>query len=97
MLCRAAEAHARDPTRIPLLVFPEGTCVNNEFVVQFKKGVFELGVPVCPISIKYNKLFVDAFWNSRKMSFAQHLFQYVGARGVVCIQEAATCLAGGAQ
>lgn len=25
-------AHAKDPKRIPLLVFPEGTCVNNEWV-----------------------------------------------------------------
>lgn len=24
-------------------VFPEGTCVNNEYVVMFKRGAFELG------------------------------------------------------
>lgn len=69
--------HAKDGSRIPLLVFPEGTCVNNEYVVQFKKGVFELGVPVCPIAIKYNKVFVDGYWNSRKMSFGMHLFRYM--------------------
>jgi hypothetical protein len=33
-----------------------GTCVNNEYVIQFKKGVFELGVPVNPVAIKYNKV-----------------------------------------
>jgi len=51
-------AHSHDPSRnhTPLLVFPEGTCVNNEYVVQFKKFVFELGVPINPIAIKYNKV-----------------------------------------
>ncbi|KAH7849222.1 hypothetical protein Vadar_014805 [Vaccinium darrowii] len=49
----------------PLLMFPEGTCVNNHYTVMFKKGAFELGCTVCPIAIKYNKIFVDAFWNSR--------------------------------
>jgi glycerol-3-phosphate O-acyltransferase 3/4 len=51
-------AHSHDPAKsdCPLLVFPEGTCVNNEYVVQFKKGVFELGVPINPIAIKYNKV-----------------------------------------
>lgn len=48
--------HANDFNRNPLLVFPEGTCVNNEYVVQFKKGVFELGVPICPVAIKYNEV-----------------------------------------
>jgi len=28
---------------------------------------------VYPIAIKYNKIFVDAFWNSRKQSFTAHL------------------------
>lgn len=37
-----------------LLIFPEGTCVNNEYCVQFKKGVFEIpDVIICPIAIKY--------------------------------------------
>ncbi|RYG52894.1 hypothetical protein EON67_00090, partial [archaeon] len=51
-------AHSHDVAKAPypLLVFPEGTCVNNEYVVQFKKGVFELGVPINPIAIKYNKV-----------------------------------------
>ncbi len=26
-----------DPDSNPLLVFPEGTCVNNEYTVMFKK------------------------------------------------------------
>jgi len=47
-------AHVREPSnaKFPLLIFPEGTCVNNEYVVQFKKFVFQLGVPIHPIAIK---------------------------------------------
>ena len=66
-------AHAATPGANPLLIFPEGTCVNNEFVCMFKKGVFELDLTVCPIAIKYNKIFVDAFWNSRREGFTRHL------------------------
>lgn len=29
----------------PLLIFPEGTCVNNEYCVMFKRGAFDLGAP----------------------------------------------------
>lgn len=58
--------HVQGADNNPLLIFPEGTCVNNHYTVMFKKGAFELGCTVCPIAIKYNKIFVDAFWNSRK-------------------------------
>lgn len=51
----------------------QGTCVNNEFCVMFKRGAFDLGAAVFPIAIRYNKIFVDAFWNSKKQSFTAHL------------------------
>ena len=57
----------------PLLIFPEGTCVNNEYCVMFKRGAFDLGATVCPIAIKYNKSFVDAFWNSKRQSTTGHM------------------------
>ncbi len=66
-------AHVAAPGAAPLLIFPEGTCVNNEHVVMFKRGAFDLGAVVCPVAIKYNKIFVDAFWNSKRQSFSQHL------------------------
>nr|XP_007158919.1 hypothetical protein PHAVU_002G192800g [Phaseolus vulgaris]ESW30913.1 hypothetical protein PHAVU_002G192800g [Phaseolus vulgaris] len=53
----------------PLLIFPEGTCVNNHYTVMFKK---------------YNKIFVDAFWNSRQQSFTTHLLQLMTSWAVVC-------------
>ena len=51
------KAHIADPNSVPLLIFPEGTCVNNEYSVQFKRGAFDLeGITVCPVAIKYNKI-----------------------------------------
>lgn len=62
-----------------VLVFPEGTCVNNEYTVMFQKGAFELGVPVCPVAIKYNKSLGDPYWSTRTQSFSKHFF-YVMSR-----------------
>eukprot|EP00270_Netrium_digitus_P009440 TRINITY_DN2867_c0_g1_i1.p1 TRINITY_DN2867_c0_g1~~TRINITY_DN2867_c0_g1_i1.p1 ORF type:complete len:409 (+),score=94.78 TRINITY_DN2867_c0_g1_i1:152-1378(+) len=76
--------HVQSHDSNPLLIFPEGTCVNNEYTVMFKKGAFELGSDVCPIAIKYNKIFVDAFWNSRKQSFTMHLVRLMTSWAVVC-------------
>ncbi|KAE8654359.1 lysM domain-containing GPI-anchored protein 2 [Hibiscus syriacus] len=76
--------HSQGADNNPLLIFPEGTCVNNQYSVMFKKGAFELGCTVCPIAIKYNTNFVDAFWNSRKQSFTMHLLQLMTSWAVVC-------------
>lgn len=77
-------SHISNSDSTPLLIFPEGTCVNNEYCVMFKKGTFELGAVVCPIAIKYNKIFVDAFWNSRRQSFTGHLLKLMTSWAVVC-------------
>ncbi len=37
--------------------------MNNEYTLLFKRGAFDMGCTVCPIAIKYNKMFVDGFWN----------------------------------
>lgn len=39
--------------------------------------MFELDadVAICPIAIKYNKMFSDPFWNSSRISFAGHLME----------------------
>ena len=42
------------------------------------------GVTVCPVAIKYNKIFVDAFWNSKKQSFAAHLIRIMTSWALVC-------------
>eukprot|EP00698_Gefionella_okellyi_P004075 TRINITY_DN1379_c0_g1_i3.p1 TRINITY_DN1379_c0_g1~~TRINITY_DN1379_c0_g1_i3.p1 ORF type:complete len:417 (+),score=93.67 TRINITY_DN1379_c0_g1_i3:84-1334(+) len=75
--------HIGDVNKPPLLIFPEGTCVNNEYCVQFKKGVFDMDATIIPIAIKYNKIFADAFWNSRKESFAWYLYRLMTSWCVV--------------
>jgi len=76
--------HVCDPKNLPLLLFPEGVCVNNEYCVMFKKGAFELGATVYPIAIKYNKLFSDPFYNSRTQTFVTHLLRLMKSWAVVC-------------
>jgi len=51
---------------------------------MFKKGAFELGAVVYPIAIKYNPLFADAFYNSKKQTFVRHLFNLMTCWAVVC-------------
>lgn len=75
--------HVHDPLTTPLLVFPEGTCVNNEYCVMFKRGAFELNATVHPVAIKYNKIFVDAFWNSKRQSFTAYLIRLMTSWAVV--------------
>eukprot|EP01137_Pigoraptor_chileana_P006431 Opistho-2@50818 len=84
VVARRIREHISNPLNPPLIIFPEGTCVNNEYVVMFKRGAFDLGATVMPIAIKYNKIFVDAFWNSRRQSFPQHLYRLMTSWCVVC-------------
>jgi len=41
---------------------------------------------VCPVAIKYNKIFVDAFWNSKRQSFSAHLVSGEGRLWRCCLQ-----------
>ena len=75
--------YVKNDGAFPLLIFPEGTCVNNHYSTMFKKGAFELDSAVCPIAIKYNKIFVDAFWSSRTQSFTMHLVELMTSWAVV--------------
>lgn len=34
--------HVNQPDKLPILIFPEGTCINNTSVMMFKKGSFEV-------------------------------------------------------
>uniref|UniRef100_A0A915DSP1 Phospholipid/glycerol acyltransferase domain-containing protein n=1 Tax=Ditylenchus dipsaci TaxID=166011 RepID=A0A915DSP1_9BILA len=42
--------HVEDPNKLPILIFPEGTCINNTSVMMFKKGSFEVGTKIYPIA-----------------------------------------------
>lgn len=49
-------------TTPPLLIFPEGTTSNGEYMLSFKKGAFAAGAPLKLYGIKYtNKNFSPAF------------------------------------
>jgi hypothetical protein len=39
--------HVENPNKLPILIFPEGTCINNTSVMLFKKGSFEVGFYFC--------------------------------------------------
>lgn len=84
IVAKRMHEHIRDPEATPLLVFPEGTCVNNEYTVMFKRGAFDLGATVCPIAIRYNKIFVDAFWNSRRQPFSWYMVSPLPLEAVHC-------------
>lgn len=76
--------HVSDPNNPPILIFPEGTCINNTSVMQFKKGSFEVGGTIYPVAIKYDARFGDAFWNSSKYSMMQYLYMMMTSWAIVC-------------
>ena len=74
MVTEKMREHLQVKDNLPILIFPEGTCINNTSVMMFKKGCFELTeAPIYPVAIKYDNRFGDAFWNSSK----HELFQYL--------------------
>lgn len=57
----------------PMLIFPEGTCVNNRYVLLFQKGIFELDFLICPVAIKYSTKLLEPYWNRRLHGFSMHI------------------------
>eukprot|EP00057_Strongylocentrotus_purpuratus_P011727 XP_011666201.1 PREDICTED: glycerol-3-phosphate acyltransferase 3-like [Strongylocentrotus purpuratus] len=51
--------HVEDASKMPMLIFPEGTCINNTSVMMFKKGSFEIGGRIYPAAIKVLLLCCD--------------------------------------
>ncbi|XP_061782931.1 glycerol-3-phosphate acyltransferase 4 isoform X2 [Nerophis lumbriciformis] len=76
--------HVADKTKQPILIFPEGTCINNTSVMMFKKGSFEIGCTVHPVAIKYDPRFGDAFWNSSKFGLVNYLLRMMSSWAIVC-------------
>ncbi|EJW04022.1 hypothetical protein EDEG_01687 [Edhazardia aedis USNM 41457] len=66
--------HIHSLKKAPMLVFPEGTCVNNKFTVLFQKGAFEMDCCVVPVSIQFRRNLMDPYWNRRKHTFTEHIF-----------------------
>ncbi|KAJ3026942.1 UNVERIFIED_CONTAM: 1-acylglycerol-3-phosphate O-acyltransferase 6 (lysophosphatidic acid acyltransferase, zeta) [Siphonaria sp. JEL0065] len=65
--------HVHNTKNVPLLIFPEGTCVNNEYTVLFNKGAFELDAAIVPCAVKYDKQWADAYWHSKTQTFTYHI------------------------
>jgi len=80
---RRIKEHISDPNTPRLIIFPEGTCVNNEYCIQFKKGSFSIGCEICPVAIKYNPSFIDAYWISRERTFPGHLMDIMTSWAMV--------------
>uniref|UniRef100_A0A803KK06 Malignant T-cell-amplified sequence 1 n=1 Tax=Xenopus tropicalis TaxID=8364 RepID=A0A803KK06_XENTR len=76
--------HVSDISKLPILIFPEGTCINNTSVMMFKKGSFEIGGTIYPVAIKYDPQFGDAFWNSSKNSMVSYLLRMMTSWALKC-------------
>ncbi|KII61728.1 Glycerol-3-phosphate acyltransferase 3 [Thelohanellus kitauei] len=76
--------HAKSSDMPPVIIFPEGTCVNNTSVMQFRKGTFEICDIVHPVAIKYNPMFGDAFWDSSKMSYGWYILHIASCWFLYC-------------
>ncbi|XP_060928126.1 glycerol-3-phosphate acyltransferase 3 [Limanda limanda] len=76
-------AHVAAKNKLPILIFPEGTCINNTSVMMFKKGSFEIGGTIHPVAIKYDPRFGDAFWNSGKYNMVSYLLRMMTSWAIV--------------
>ncbi|KAG6462130.1 hypothetical protein O3G_MSEX013068 [Manduca sexta] len=83
-VARRLKEHISVPDNPPILIFPEGTCINNTSVMQFKKGSFEVGGIIYPVAIKYDPRFGDAFWNSSRYGMLHYLLNMMTSWAIVC-------------
>ncbi|XGW32885.1 hypothetical protein V3C99_017416 [Haemonchus contortus] len=76
--------HVEDENKLPIIIFPEGTCINNTSVMMFKKGSFEIGSTIYPIAMKYDSRLTDAFWNSSEQSYGEYLWRMMTSWAIIC-------------
>ncbi|EGT30471.1 CBN-ACL-4 protein [Caenorhabditis brenneri] len=76
--------HCTNPDKLPILIFPEGTCINNTSVMMFKKGSFEIETTIYPIAMKYDSRFGDAFWNSSEQSWCGYILRMMTSWAIIC-------------
>ncbi|XP_015790232.1 glycerol-3-phosphate acyltransferase 3 [Tetranychus urticae] len=81
---RKMRQHIMDPKKLPILIFPEGTCINNSAVMMFKKGSFEVADVVYPVAIKYDQIFGDPFWDSSKYGYFTYIIRMMTSWAIVC-------------
>jgi len=81
---RALQEHVDDPKKLPVLIFPEGTCINNTSVMMFKKGSFECSDIVYPVALKYDNRLGDAFWNSAEQGYFSYILSILTSWALIC-------------
>ncbi|KFM59943.1 Glycerol-3-phosphate acyltransferase 4, partial [Stegodyphus mimosarum] len=84
LVTKRLKEHCEDAEKLPILIFPEGTCINNTSVMMFKKGSFEVGGTIYPAAIKYDPRFGDPFWNSSKQGYVHYLLMMMSSWAIVC-------------
>ncbi|XP_075926736.1 glycerol-3-phosphate acyltransferase 4 [Petromyzon marinus] len=84
LVTKRLSEHVADKNKLPILIFPEGTCINNTSVMMFKKGSFEIQGTIYPVAIKYDPQFGDAFWNSSKYGMVNYLLRMMSSWAIVC-------------
>ncbi|KAF5468431.1 hypothetical protein F2P56_012583 [Juglans regia] len=68
---RVEEAH-QDKSAPIMMLFPEGTTTNGDFLLPFKTGAFLAKAPVLPVILRYPFRRFSPAWDS--MSGARHVF-----------------------
>lgn len=57
----------------PLVIFPEGTTTNGFSMVPFRTGVFNAGIPVRPVCIRFPYRHFNLSWET--IRFREHIFR----------------------
>jgi len=57
-------ASGKGAHRRPILLFPEGTTTNGDYLLNFRTGAFIAGVPVQPTILKYGPSRVSPAWET---------------------------------
>ncbi|KAH8272400.1 hypothetical protein KR026_001091 [Drosophila bipectinata] len=83
-LGKVLRRHGTSKDRPPILLFPEGTCINNTAVMQFKKGSFAVSDVVYPVAIRYDRRFGEAFWDSTRYSMLRYMLMVVSSWCICC-------------
>jgi len=73
-----------DESKNPILIFPEGTCINNSAVMLFKKGSFEVSTAIYPNAITYDNRLGDAIWNSSEQGYMAYLLSMMTSWALMC-------------
>lgn len=72
-----------------LIIFPEGTTCNGTAMIPFRSGVFNAGLPVLPVCIRFPHKHFNLSWES--IRFREHLFRTMTQfRNDVCLTELPT-------